>query len=708
MADIIATAAANLNLPLAGVRATASLLAEGATVPFISRYRKEATGNLDEVAIRSIETELERLGRIEDRRAYIIATITEAGQMTDELGDRLSRAVTATELEDIYLPFRPKRRTRATVARERGLDPLARMLMGHRSPADPAAAAARFVRNEVPDTDAALAGAADIIAEWVSENTRARDSLRSRMRRSAVIRTSAVKDADDSTGKYRDYADFSHPVRSLPSHRYLAIRRGQQEGALRVSVEIDDEAAISYIKSWFVPRQASPAAAEIIGRAVADGYRRLLRPSIENEISAEWKEKADEAAIGIFTGNLRQLLMAPPLRGKRVLAIDPGYRTGCKVVALDENGNLLDDAVIYPNEPRRETIEATRLLMRLIDAHDIEAIALGDRTASRDTEAFLRSTPVADFTDIYIVSENGASVYSASDLARHEFPDKDVTVRGAVSIGRRLIDPLAELVKIDPKSIGVGQYQHDVDQDRLKSALDFTVMSCVNAVGVDLNTASSRLLAYISGIGPAMAEKIVADRAARGSFASRADLLRVPRLGARIFQQAAGFLRVPDSPQPLDNTGIHPESYGVVARMAAALGVRAEELPGNEVLIDRIDPAAFADAGDKTVADIIAELRKPGRDPRTTAENVDFDPTVSTIDDIRPGMILSGKINNITAFGAFIDIGIKENGLLHISQMAAGRVSDPSKVVRINQILRVRVIDVDIDRRRIALSIRDL
>lgn len=704
MADILARVAANLDLPLPSVRATAALLATGATVPFISRYRKEVTGNLDEVAVHNIELEIDRLARLDERRQAIIASIEERGLMTDELRERLDSADTPTALEDIYLPFRPKRRTRATVAREAGLEPLARMIMGG---ADPTAVAQRFVSGSVADAAAAVAGASDIIAEWVSESSRVRSTLRNIYRRRGVISSSVVKGREADADKYRTYARFSCPLRSVASHQYLALRRGESEGLLKVSVDIPDT-ALEDISRIFIPRDRSGECRRVIAAAVADSYRRLLKPSIENEVETLSKEKADESAITLFAGNLRQLLMAPPLRGRRVIAIDPGFRTGCKVVALDEAGNLLDDTVIYPNEPRRDTVHATRTLMELIDTHDIGALALGDRTASRETAAFLRASSITDFTELFIVSENGASVYSASDIAREEFPDKDVTVRGAVSIGRRLIDPLAELVKIDPKSIGVGQYQHDVDQNALRRSLDFVVLSCVNAVGVDLNTASARLLAYISGIGPTMAAKIVSYRTANGPFPDRRSLLNVPRLGSRIFEQAAGFLRVPASAEPLDNTGIHPESYHIVSRMAADLCVTVSELIGNDSLISRIDPERYYAEGTSTVADIIAELRKPGRDPRLEAANVDFDPGVNTIDDLSVGMVLPGKVGNITAFGAFVDIGIKENGLLHVSQMGPGRVTDPSKVVRINQQLMVRVIDIDLDRHRISLSIKDL
>lgn len=705
MSDIFARVAANLNLPANKVRATVALLTTGATVPFISRYRKEVTGGLDEVAIRDIEVEMQRLAALDQRRDAIIESIEQQGKMTDDLRHALEEATTSTALEDLYLPFRPKRRTRATIAHERGLEPLAKMIMGGAEPAD---VAHRFVSGEVESADAALSGAADIIAEWASESLRVRSALRSRYRREATITASIVAGKEAEADKYRNYSNFKAPYRSIASHQYLALRRGEAEGVLRVGIALDDARAIDDITARFMPKAPSAGGRRLIADAVADSYKRLLRPSIDNEMAAEAKTKADSAAIALFSGNLRQLLMAAPLRGRRVIAIDPGFRTGCKVVALNESGDLLDDAVIYPTEPRRDTVEAMHILMDMIDRHDIQAIALGDRTASRETERFLRSSGITDFAELFIVSENGASVYSASEIAREELPDKDVTVRGAVSIGRRLIDPLAELVKIDPKSIGVGQYQHDVDQTALRDALDFTVLSCVNAVGVDLNTASARLLGYISGIGQAMASKIVDFRSHNGPFRSRRDLLGVPRLGQKTFEQAAGFLRVPTSDNPLDNTGIHPESYPLVERMAADLSVAVTDLIADATLIDSIEPDRYADAGRETVADIIAELRKPGRDPRLDAENVEFDADINSIDDLQAGMILNGKVNNITAFGAFIDLGIKENGLLHVSQMGEKRVSDPSKVVKINQIIRVKVLDVDLDRHRISLTIKDL
>lgn len=666
------------------------------------------TGNLNELEIRSIETEINRLTALHDRRQAIIESIEEQGKLTAELRQRLEEAASLAALEDIYLPFRPRRRTRATIARELGLEPLAKMLMSARGLADPEQAAARFVKGEVDSAAKAIAGAKDIIAEWVSESQRARNGLRGRFRREAVVEVKIAKGREADASNFKNYDGFSRPLRHIASHQYLAIRRGEGEGLLKVSVKIDDAAAIDGICAWFISKTSQAPSREIISSAVADGYKRLLRPSIETEMAAEWKENADTSAIDLFSDNLRQLLLAPPLRGKCVLAIDPGFRTGCKLAVVDSSGALLDDDVIYPNEPRRDTPQAMKTVLSMIDSYDVEAIALGDRTASRETEAFLRSSGITDFTELYIVSENGASVYSASDIAREEFPDKDVTVRGAVSIGRRLIDPLAELVKIDPKSIGVGQYQHDVDQTALRSALDFTVMSCVNRVGVDLNTASPQLLAYISGIGRAMAVKIVDYRTRHGRFGSRADLLKVPRLGAKIYEQAAGFLRVPTSDNPLDNTGIHPESYHIVEKMASDLAVKTSQLPANAALIDKIDAGRYTAFGEETVADIIEELKKPGRDPREEAANIQFDDAIHTIDDLAAGMVLQGKVNNITAFGAFVDIGIKENGLLHISQMSDKRISSPAEVVKINQIIRVKILDVDFDRKRISLTVKGL
>lgn len=699
---IIKAVAATLSLSERFVRATVDMLAKGDTVPFISRYRKEATGGLDETQVRDIELETARLHQLEERRNTIIESIGQQGNMTPELLEKLRGASTLVALEDIYLPYRPKRKTRAAIARERGLEPFAKILMSARGVADPEVVAQRFVKGEVADAQAAIDGASDIIAEWLSESGRARNFLRGRMQRRAIISASLKADSD-AADNYRNYDNYTHSAHNIPSHNYLALRRGEAEGALKLSIKLDDDQAVREICHWFVPTGSLSKA--VVEQAVADGYKRLLRPSIETEMEAQWKKVADKYAIGLFADNLRQLLLAAPLRGRRVMAIDPGFRTGCKVAVIDEQGAFLNDTVVYPNEPRRDTVEAARILMTLIDQYDVGAIALGDRTASRETHAFLRQSGIADFVDVFVVSENGASVYSASDIAREELPDKDITIRGAVSIGRRLIDPLAELVKIDPKSIGVGQYQHDVDQHALRESLDFTVMSCVNLVGVDLNTASPRLLSYIAGIGDAMAKRIVEYRTKNGAFATRADLLNVPRLGAKTYEQAAGFLRVPSSHNPLDNTGIHPESYYIVERMASDMGCSIADLI---IYADKIDAARYAEFGKQTVADIISELKKPGRDPRSEAHNAEFSSEISTIEDLEVGMELIGKVNNITAFGAFIDIGIKENGLLHVSQMSRRRITTPGEVVKIGQTLKVKIIDIDLDRHRIALSIKEL
>lgn len=715
MKDICEAVAGRLGLPLAGVKATVELLDGGATVPFISRYRKEMTGSLDEVAVRDIESTLASVRQLYERIAFVRDAITEAGAMNPELLRRLEAATTMMQVEDIYAPYKPKRRTRATVAREKGLEPLARIIMAGKT-GDCAGSARRFVGKEGVDTvDDAIAGASDIIAEWASESSSLRNVTRRYYRRSAslVCKVAKGKEAELAATPLALYGDFSQSVRRMSSHQYLALRRAEREGLVKVRYVLDapDGQLEEELCRSFVPRNASYSCAEVIRGAVADASSRLLCPSVETEISAELKEEADRVAIDIFAGNLRQLLLAPPLKGKRVLALDPGYRTGCKVVALDAQGNLLDDAVIYPVPPRSDVDGATRTLRRLVTAHGLEVVALGNGTASRETERFVKASGVVDPSRVFVVSEDGASVYSASDIARQEFPDKDVTVRGAVSIGRRLIDPLAELVKIDPKSIGVGQYQHDVDQKRLKESLDYTVMSCVNAVGVDVNTASAQLLSYISGIGPSLASNIVAYRAANGDFASRAALRKVPRLGDKAFELAAGFLRVPGGRQPLDNTGIHPESYSVVDAMARSLGVKAGELAGNAALLDSFDIDAFVAtgvAGRQTVADIVAELRKPGRDPRTDDNSSAFVPAVDSFDDLKPGMKIPGVVNNITAFGAFVDLGIKENGMLHISQLCDRRVSSVSEVLRLGQRVEVRVIDIDADRRRISLSLKDV
>lgn len=699
--NIYSLIALRTGLPERGVAATVELLDQGATVPFISRYRKERTGSFDEVAVRSVETALRQVREMENRREFVAAAITEAGAMTPQLSNRLAEADSLTAIEDIYAPFRPRKRTRATIAREKGLEPLARRIMSGHLPAC---------------TDDDLGGACDIIAEWASDSARLRNITRNTYRRSASIVCSPVrgKEAELAASAAGQYSSFEHNIRNLASHQYLALRRAERDGLIKVKYSLGEAAGQleDALSEAYQPRSADIECRKVVDTAVRDASRRLLRPSVETEISSKLKVEADKVAIGIFADNLRQLLLGAPLKGRRILAMDPGFRTGCKVVALDQQGNLLEDAVIYPVEPRRDTAGAIRILRRMIDTHRLDTVALGNGTASRETERFIRDSGLIDPGRIYIVSESGASVYSASEIARHEFPDKDVTVRGAVSIGRRLIDPLAELVKIDPKSIGVGQYQHDVDQSELRNALDYTVMSCVNAVGVDVNTASERLLSYVSGIGPALAANIVAYRAANGDFTSRAQLRKVPRLGDKAFELCAGFLRVSGGSEPLDNTGIHPESYPVVAAMARQLGVKPADLAANGPLLDRIDLSALERegiAGIATMTDIVAELRKPGRDPRTDDDSQDvFVPGAERFEDLREGMIVPGVVNNITAFGAFVDLGIKENGLIHISRLGQRRrVASVTDVLRLGQRVVCRVLETDSARRRIALELID-
>lgn len=697
--DIPSIVARALDLPRSGVAATIDLLDQGATVPFISRYRKERTGSLTDRQVRDIEQTLRRTRDMEERRRSVAESIEQAGGMTETIRQRLERASSLTEIEDIYAPFKPRRRTRATIARERGLEPLARRIMSGYLP--PSASA--------DDLD----GAKDIIAEWASESPRLRNIMRRTLRREGVIESVAVKGKEPELqqSKMAMYESFSRPLRSVASHQYLALRRAEREGLVRVRYSLPaggDDALTERLQDAFIPDRCTGACRTAVVQAVADAGKRLLRPSIENEISAELKDEADRVALDIFAGNLRQLLLASPLKGRRVLAIDPGYRTGCKVVALDAGGRLLDDAVIYPAPPRSDVKGALSTLTRLMSAHSLDAIALGSGTASRETERFLHDNKIMPRDAIFIVSEDGASVYSASELAQKEFPDRDVTVRGAVSIGRRLIDPLAELVKIDPKSIGVGQYQHDVDQSRLKDALDYTVMSCVNAVGVDLNTASEQLLSYISGIGPALAASIVGYRNENGPFATRRQLLDVPRLGPKAFEQSAGFLRVADGPEPLDNTGIHPESYKAVADMARASGVSVKDMIANARLLDALDPkhlAAKGIAGEATLTDIIAELRKPGRDPRTDSASDAFVPSVESFEQLAVGQTVNGVVTNITAFGAFVNLGIKEQGLIHISHCAPRRISSVGEVLSIGQQVTPRILDLDPTRRRISLTL---
>ena len=709
---IIRGVAAKTGLPEKYVAAVVKLLDEGATVPFISRYRKELTGSMDEVAVRAVEAALKAQRELEARRDFIREAISNAGALDAKTAETLDKATTMTELEDVYAPYKPKKRTRATIAREKGLEPLAKLLMTGR-PEDLAEAAARYVgKHDVKDAAEALSGASDIIAEWASESPRLRNITRNHYQRAATLACTPAKGKDEDLkgSPFAQYADFSQSVRRMPSHQYLALRRAESEGLVKVKYELPEKGAElrDRLIDNFGPRYASKECARILDSAVEDAAKRLLQPSVETEVSASLKEEADKVAIDIFAGNLRQLLLGAPLKGHRILAIDPGYRTGCKVVALDQQGNLLDDSVIYPVPPRNDFAGAHRTIESLIKKHRLDTVAIGNGTASRETEKFVKGSGLLPEKAVYVVSENGASVYSASDVARKEFPDKDVTVRGAVSIGRRLIDPLAELVKIDPKSIGVGQYQHDVDQAKLKDMLDYTVMSCVNAVGVDVNTASEQLLSYVSGIGPALAKNIVAYRAANGDFRTRKELKKVPRLGDKAFELSAGFLRIPGGDEPLDNTGIHPESYALVKEMAKSIGKDVKELPAKGELLDSIDVkglAAKGIGGLETMTDIIAELKKPGRDPRTDDDNEAFTPGVEDFDSLTEGMTLPGIVNNITAFGAFVDLGIKENGLLHISRISKRRISSVGEVLKLGQRIEVKVIDIDRPRKRISLEL---
>lgn len=698
-----------MNIPEHRVNATLKLLAEGATIPFISRYRKEATGGLDEVAIFNISERFDSLRELADRKLYIIQTIESQGAMTDILRQQIEDTYDAAAIEDIYLPFKPKRRTRAKIARENGLEPLAKIIMSQKC-ANPVDAATRYINESVADVDAAITGASDIIAEWVSEDQRARQNVRNRFQRYARITAKVVKGKEEEAEKYHAYFKVDEPLNRCSSHRYLAIRRGEAEGFLKVTVTVDDDAAIERLCQNFIRKEAKPQSAEIVAAAVADAYRRLIKPSITTEIENDAKEKADTAAIETFATNLHQLLLAAPLGAKPVMGIDPGFRTGCKVVCLDANGNLIHHDVIYPTPPRNYIEDSTKRVLMLTERYNIEAIALGNGTASRETESFLRSLRFPRKIEIFVVSEDGASVYSASKVARDEFPDHDVTVRGAVSIGRRLIDPLAELVKIDPKSIGVGQYQHDVDQTRLKRQLDMTVETCVNSVGVDLNTASRQLLSYVSGIGDTLANNIVNYRAEHGDFTSRSALMNVPRLGQKAYEQCAGFMRVRNSKNILDNTGVHPERYSIVEQMAKDSGYSLSELVHDSSLLDNINLRKYVtdEVGLPTLEDIISELRKPGRDPREKASEFAFDDTVHEITDLHEGMILPGIVNNITDFGAFVDIGVHVSGLIHISQMAEKRVNNPAEILKLRQQIKVKVIGVDINRKRISLSLKGI
>ena len=696
-----------LGIPARQVEKTMGLLDEGATIPFISRYRKEVTGGLDEVQIGDINDHYGKLKEVSKRKETILASIDEQGKLTPELKKRIETSWDSTELEDIYLPYKPKRQTKAEIARKKGLEPLATLLM-LQTAQDSTKAASPYVKGDVKDVREALQGARDIIAEWVNEDEQARNTVRNSFSRTAVIASKVVKGKEEEGSKYRDYFDFSEPLNRCSSHRLLALRRGEAEGFLRVSISPDAEGCIERLNRRFV-KGRSDASAQV-EEAVGDSFKRLLKPSIETEFANLSKMKADEEAIRVFSENLRQLLLSPPLGQKRVLGVDPGYRTGCKVVCLDAQGNLVHNEAIYPHPPQNEKGKAASKVAQLVSTYAIDAIAIGNGTASRETEQFITGIRYDRKVQVFVVSENGASVYSASKIAREEFPEYDVTVRGAVSIGRRLMDPLAELVKIDPKSIGVGQYQHDVEQGALKKSLDQTVESCVNLVGVDVNTASKHLLTYISGLGPTLAQNIVNYRAEHGPFASRRELLKVPRMGEKAFEQSAGFLRITSGKNPLDNSAVHPESYSIVEQMAKDLNCTVSELIANKELKKKLNLQKYVSAtiGMPTLTDIMEELDKPGRDPRQTIKVFEFDPNVKKLEDLKEGMVLPGIVTNITAFGCFVDVGIKENGLVHISEMADRFITDPTQVVSMHQHVQVRVQSVDLVRKRVQLSMKGL
>ena len=685
-----------------------NLFSEGATIPFISRYRKERTGGLDEVAVAEIKHWNDVFAEMEKRKETILETISQAGALTADLRKKIEDCVEASELEDLYLPYRPKRRTRAVVAKEAGLEPLADK-MYNVSLVDPVPEAKKFVGDKVASVDEALAGARDIIAERLSETASVRETLRQIFKTRRIVTKATKKATGPEAMKYKSYFDYSESLDRIAPHRLLAILRAEEEGILSLKIDADAEKCGKKLYYDFCQERRYPAQplAEHMHMAFDDAYKRLLEPSISNEVMKEAKEKADIESIRIFGENLRQLLLAAPVGQKRVLAIDPGFRTGCKVVCLDSQGNLVHNEAIFPHPPANEKIKAIQAVSEMVKKYNIEVIAIGNGTAGRETEEFIKRVPLPTGVRVFSVSEDGASIYSASEVAREEFPDYDVTVRGAVSIGRRLMDPLAELVKIDPKSLGVGQYQHDVDQTLLRETLDNTVVSCVNNVGVNLNTASSYLLSYVSGIGPALADNIVEYRSENGPYASRKDLLKVKRLGAKAFEQCAGFLRIHGAKNPLDNSAVHPEAYHIVDKMARDLGVTTKELVGNADLCSRIDPAKYVDGdfGLPTVTDIIQELRKPGRDPRESAQEFEFAHDIRTIEDVKTGMELPGIVTNITAFGAFVDIGIKQNGLIHASQMGVKGMADPSKILKLRQQIKVQVTSVDLDRLRIGLRL---
>lgn len=705
MSVITSIISKSLNLSSKNVDSTITLLNEGATIPFISRYRKEVTGGLDEVEISDIKELNDKYLELIKRKEFIIKSISEQDKLTDELEEKITNCWDSTQLEDIYLPFKPKRQTRAEIARKKGLEGLANWLMTQNR-GSVETKAAEYVKGEVADINEALRGARDIIAEQVNEDTVARNKVRNIFSREAVITSKVIKGKEEEGEKYKDYFDFSYTLAKCPSHRILAIRRAEAEGILRVTISVDDEKSLDKLVPMYAKNDTE--AANHVEEAVVDSYKRLLRPSIETEFANISKEQADESAIKVFTENLRQLLLSAPLGQQRILGVDPGYRTGCKLVCLDEQGNLLHNETIYPHPPQIEFSKAASKVSKLVSTYKIDAIAIGNGTASRETERFITNIRYEKEVKVFVVSESGASVYSASKIAREEFPEYDVTVRGAVSIGRRLSDPLAELVKIDPKSIGVGQYQHDVDQAKLKRSLDQTVESCVNLVGVNVNTASKQLLTYVSGLGESLAQNIVDYRSKNGAFESRKALIKVPRLGLKAFEQSAGFLRIPSSDNPLDNSAVHPESYHIVEKMAKDLNTSVKDMIGNKQIIESIDIRKYQTdvVGIETLTDILQELEKPGRDPRTKVQVLEFDSNIRTINDVKEGMILNGIVTNITNFGCFVDFGIKENGLVHISEMADKFVSNPTEVVSLHQHVKVKVKSVDLERKRIQLSLR--
>ena len=704
--------AQELNLAPTHVANVVKLLGEGATIPFIARYRKEMTGTMNEENVAAVQKRLEQLVELQKRKDSVIASIREQEKLTPELEQKILNATTMQEVEDLYLPYKPKRRTRAAIAREKGLEPLAAQIMAQNVD-DVDRLAVRYVNagKGVNTIDEALQGAKDIMAEWISEHINGRNRIRKAFHTKGEISSSVIKGKEEEGKTYQQYFDFSEPIAKAPSHRILALFRAEEEGIVRLKIKVDNDFVINTLESIFLKKNNYNNlnnSSVLVKEAVADSWKRLLEPSIETEIRNFYKEKADETAIQVFAENLKQLLLAAPMGQKRVLAIDPGFRTGCKVVVLSETGALLHNETIYPHPPKSDVMGAMRKVKSLVDAYKIQVIAIGNGTAGRETEDFIRYIKFDRDLTAVMVSESGASVYSASKIARDEFPDYDITVRGAVSIGRRLMDPLAELVKIDPKSIGVGQYQHDVDQKKLGESLDQTVVSCVNAVGVELNTASQQLLSYVSGVGPALAGNIIDYREEHGGFKNRKQLHEVPRLGDKAFEQCAGFLRIHGGDNPLDQSAVHPESYHIVEKMARHLNVKVNDLVGNKDLIAKINPKDYVeqDFGLETVNDILKELEKPGRDPRKSFEAFEFDKDIRSIEDLKPGMTLNGIVTNITAFGAFVDIGVHQDGLVHISQMADHYIKDPNEVVHLNQKLRVKVLDVDVDRKRISLTIR--